>query len=42
MKSEHIQIPQNGEKITINPDRSINVPHQPIIPYIEGVVLVSM
>jgi isocitrate dehydrogenase len=25
-----------GEKITINPDLSLNVPDQPIIPYIEG------
>ena len=39
MKSEqyqHIQIPQNGEKITINSDGSTHVPQQPIIPYIEG------
>jgi isocitrate dehydrogenase len=25
-----------GEKITINPDLSLNVPDQPVIPYIEG------
>ena len=39
MKSEpfeHIQIPQNGEKITTNSDGSIHVPNQPIIPYIIG------
>ena len=25
-----------GEKIRVNPDNSLSVPHQPIIPYIEG------
>ncbi len=32
----HIKIPENGEKITSNDDFSLNVPNQPIIPYIEG------
>ena len=32
----HIQIPAHGEKITVNADMSLNVPHQPIIPFIEG------
>ena len=32
----HIQVPAEGAKITVNPDRSLNVPDQPIIPYIEG------
>jgi isocitrate dehydrogenase len=32
---KHIKIP-TGEKITVNPDFSINVPDKPIIPYIEG------
>ncbi|WP_298292125.1 NADP-dependent isocitrate dehydrogenase [Thiomonas sp.] len=31
----HIRIPA-GEKITVNPDFSLQVPDQPIIPYIEG------
>lgn len=31
-----IKIPSEGEKITLNKDLSINVPQQPIIPYIEG------
>lgn len=36
MNYEHINIPLSGEKITTNPDFSLNVPDQPIIPYIEG------
>ena len=33
---QHIKIPAAGEKITVNADHSLNVPDQPIIPYIEG------
>jgi isocitrate dehydrogenase len=33
---EHIKIPAGGAKITVNPDFSLHVPHNPIIPYIEG------
>jgi isocitrate dehydrogenase len=33
---QHIQIPTFGEKITVNADASLNVPAQPIIPFIEG------
>ena len=33
---EHVQIPAEGEAITINPDKSLDVPNIPIIPYIEG------
>jgi isocitrate dehydrogenase len=33
---QHIQVPEKGEKITVNADRSLNVPDEPIIPYIEG------
>ncbi|WP_085314501.1 NADP-dependent isocitrate dehydrogenase [Derxia lacustris] len=33
---QHIKVPQEGTKITVNPDFSLNVPDQPIIPYIEG------
>ena len=33
---QHIQIPAFGEKITVNADASLNVPLQPVIPYIEG------
>ncbi|MCV2348869.1 NADP-dependent isocitrate dehydrogenase [Paucibacter sp. Y2R2-4] len=33
---QHIQIPAKGSKITINADHTLNVPDQPIIPYIEG------
>lgn len=32
---QHIKVPA-GEKITVNPDFSLNVPDNPIIPYIEG------
>ena len=34
--SEHVKIPSAGQKITVNADYSLNVPDQPIIPYIEG------
>lgn len=33
---EHIYIPSSGEKITINADATLNVPINPIIPFIEG------
>ena len=33
---QHIKVPESGEKITVNPDFSLNVPKNPIIPYIEG------
>jgi len=33
---QHIRVPQAGTKITVNADRSLNVPDQPIIAYIEG------
>ena len=31
-----IKLPANGEKITANADNSLNVPNNPIIPFIEG------
>jgi isocitrate dehydrogenase len=33
---EHIKVPQEGQKITVNADFSLNVPDHPVIPYIEG------
>ena len=33
---QHIKVPQGGQKISVNADYSLNVPDQPIIPYIEG------
>ncbi|ACB35034.1 isocitrate dehydrogenase, NADP-dependent [Leptothrix cholodnii SP-6] len=33
---QHIQVPTSGQKITVNADFSLNVPSNPIIPYIEG------
>ncbi len=36
MGYKHIQVPSQGEKITVNEDYSLNVPNNPIIPYIEG------
>jgi isocitrate dehydrogenase len=33
---QHIKVPSEGQKITVNPDRSLNVPDLPIIPFIEG------
>ena len=32
----HIQIPAEGDAITVNADNSLNVPANPIIPFIEG------
>ena len=32
----HIQIPAEGAAITVNADKTLNVPVNPIIPYIEG------
>jgi isocitrate dehydrogenase len=36
MGYKKIQVPAVGEKITVNPDHSLNVPDNPIIPFIEG------
>ncbi|MEI6001330.1 NADP-dependent isocitrate dehydrogenase [Paraburkholderia bengalensis] len=36
MAYQHITVPADGDKITVNPDFSLNVSDQPIIPYIEG------
>jgi isocitrate dehydrogenase len=36
MGYQHIKIPSTGERITLNADFSLNVPDQPVIPYIEG------
>eukprot|EP01042_Synura_sphagnicola_P030581 gene30581-39401_t len=33
---QHINVPAEGSKITVNADFSLNVPDKPIIPYIEG------
>jgi isocitrate dehydrogenase len=33
---QHVKVPAGGQKITVNKDFSLNVPDQPIIPYIEG------
>ena len=36
MSYQHIQVPAAGQKITVNADASLNVPDQPIIPFILG------
>jgi len=36
MAFDKISVPETGDKITVNPDGSLNVPAQPIIPFIEG------
>ena len=36
MGYQHIKIPESGEKISVNTDLSLNVPDNPIIPFIEG------
>src|SRR5215470_168864 len=33
---QHVTVPSGGQKITVNKDFSLNVPDNPIIPYIEG------
>jgi isocitrate dehydrogenase len=33
---QHIKVPADGKKITVNGDFSLNIPDNPIIPYIEG------
>ena len=33
---QHIQVPRQGQTITVRADHSLNVPDQPIIPFIEG------
>jgi isocitrate dehydrogenase len=36
MGYQKIQVPTTGDKITVNADMSLNVPNNPVIPYIEG------
>ncbi|WP_233238411.1 NADP-dependent isocitrate dehydrogenase [Bordetella sp. LUAb4] len=36
MSYQHIVVPSAGQKITANADQTLNVPDQPIIPFIEG------
>src|SRR5579863_10454520 len=36
MSYQHIKVPTDGKKITVNQDFSLNVPEQPIVPFIEG------
>ena len=36
MGYQNIVVPEGGEKITVNADNTLNVPNNPIIPFIEG------
>ena len=36
MGYQKIKVPASGDKITVNADLSLNVPDNPIIPFIEG------
>jgi len=36
MSYQHIKVPAGGQKITVNPDSTLTVPDQVVIPYIEG------
>lgn len=36
MRYQHIKVPADGAKITVNQNLSLSVPNHPIIPYIEG------
>ena len=36
MRYQHIKIPAEGQAITANEDLSLNVPANPVIPFIEG------
>lgn len=33
---QQVRVPVQGQRITVNADHSLNVPDQPIVPYIEG------
>jgi isocitrate dehydrogenase len=33
---QHVKVPSGGRRITVNPDFSLDVPDNPIIPFIEG------
>lgn len=33
---DKLKVPENGTKITVNSDNSLNIPNNPIIPFIEG------
>lgn len=36
MSDKKIQVPTQGEAITVNSDSSLNIPNNPIVPFIEG------
>lgn len=36
MRYDHIEMPADGETITVNRDHSLNVPDRPVIPFVEG------
>ena len=36
MAYQHINVPADGETITVNADNTLNIPNNPIIPFIEG------
>ena len=36
MHYDKIVIPRDGEPVTVNPDHTLNVPDNPIVPFIEG------
>ena len=36
MAYQHINVPADGDKITVNADMTLNIPDHPIIPFIEG------
>ncbi len=36
MAYQHIKVPADGAKITVNADNSLDIPNNPIIPFIEG------
>ena len=36
MQYEHIELPEEGDPITVNTDHTINVSDRPIVPFIEG------
>ncbi|CAM5197505.1 Isocitrate dehydrogenase [NADP] OS=Castellaniella defragrans OX=75697 GN=HNR28_000929 PE=3 SV=1 [Castellaniella defragrans] len=36
MSYQHIKVPASGQKITVNANFSLNIPDEPVIPYIEG------
>ena len=36
MPYQHVRVPEEGDRIAVNPDSSLDIPDHPIIPFLEG------